>query len=83
MYKLCQCLTTDVKPRSEEFKIFFVWHFNSIPRHVLPLRVFAVTPIGHTSPLQRPLPDNMQHSQQTDIHSNPKSQQPSGRRPTP
>jgi len=37
---------------------------------------------------QRPLPDNTQHSQQTDIHaprwdSNPQSQQVSGRRPTP
>jgi hypothetical protein len=38
-------------------------------------------------PSQRPLPDNTQHSQQTDIHatrqdSNPQSQQASGRRPT-
>ena len=37
---------------------------------------------------QRPLPDNTQHSQQTNIHaprwdSNPRSQQASGRRPTP
>ena len=37
---------------------------------------------------QRPLPDNTQHSQQTDIHvprwdSNPQSQQASGLRPTP
>jgi len=70
-------------PRSEEFNFFFVWHFDPIPRHVLPLRVFADTHIGQTSPSQRPLPDNMQHSQEKGIHSNPKSQQPSGRRPTP
>jgi hypothetical protein len=36
------------------------------------------------SPTQRPHPDNIQHSQQTDIwDSNPQSQQTSGRRPTP
>ena len=40
------------------------------------------------SPSQRPLPDNTQHSQQTNIHapardSNPQSQQASGRRHTP
>jgi hypothetical protein len=39
------------------------------------------------SPTQRPLPDNTQHLQQTDIYahgrgSNPQSQQASGRRPT-
>ena len=44
---------------------------------------------GVISPTQRPLPNNTQHSQQTDIHSchrpdsNPQSQQASGRRPTP
>ena len=40
------------------------------------------------SSTQRPLPDNTQHSQQTNIHSpgrdsNPQSQQASGRKPTP
>ena len=40
------------------------------------------------SPTHRPLPDNTQHSQQTDIHdprldSNPQPQEASGRRPTP
>jgi len=63
-------------------KCFSVWQFDSIPRHVLPLRVFAFTLIRHTTPSQRPLPDNMQHSQDTDIHSNPKFQQPNGSRPT-
>ena len=76
-------MATGGKSRSEEFNIFFMWHFDPIPRHVLPLLVFAVTLIGHTSPSQRPLLDNMQQSQETDSHSNPKSQQLSGRRPTP
>jgi len=44
------------------------------------------TPLDSSS--QRPLPGNTQHSQQTNIHaprwdSNPRSQQASGRRPTP
>jgi len=39
-----------------------------------------------TSPSQKPLHDNTQHSQQTSMHSvgfNPQSQQASGRGPTP
>ena len=46
------------------------------------------TPLCGTPVTQRPLPDNTQHSQETDIHaprwdSNPQSQQASGRRFTP
>jgi len=32
---------------------------------------------------QRPLPDDTQHSQKTDVYSNPQFQQASGRKPTP
>jgi hypothetical protein len=61
---------------------FFLWPFDPISGHGLPLRGFAITLIGHThkrqdftgrviNPTQSPLPDNTQHSQQTDIHVSP------------
>ena len=59
-----------------------------LPRY----RSFTITHRYTTSglvigPIQRPLPDNTQHSQETDIYvtqrdSNPQSQQTSDRRPT-
>jgi len=61
----------------------FPLHFSSRASPCATRFRFHSTIIGHTSSSQRHLPDNMQHSQQTDIHSNPKSQQPSGRRPKP
>jgi hypothetical protein len=57
----------------------FLWSFILVPGCGLPLRGFAIAPIGHTtvcrtplrrviSPMQRPLPDNTQHSQETDTN---------------
>ena len=53
-----------------------LWLFDPIPGHGLSLRGFAIT-LRHTSPGRarvisrtlRPVPDNTQHSQQTDIHA--------------
>ena len=61
--------------------LFIPWRSDSIPGHGLPLGIFATKLKTHhtrwdssgrvTSPMDRPLPDNTQHSQQTDIHSLP------------
>jgi hypothetical protein len=58
--------------------IFFLWHFDPIPGHGLPLGGFTITLTGHTTfgrtPLDewsaqsRPLPENTQHSKARDIH---------------
>jgi len=56
-----------------------MWRFNSIPGHGFPLQDFMMT-LSHTTlvrtplkeqfvPSQRPLPDNTQQSQETDIHA--------------
>jgi len=61
--------------------------FTSFLDHTHRRTTVGRTPLDEWS-ARRPLPDNTQHSQETNIHafardSNPQSQQASGRRPTP
>ena len=58
------------------FFFLFFWRFDSIPGRGLPLRGFEITLFGHTILGRTPLDelsarrrDDIQHSQQTDIHA--------------
>jgi len=61
-------------------KLFFLWRFKPIPSHGIPLtglrdhthwthRTWYDSSIRVISPKHRPLPDNTQHSQETEIHA--------------
>jgi len=72
--------------------LYFLWRFEPMPGHGLPIRSFAITLIGHTtlgrtSLTQRPLPitHNTQKRQisMPGRDSNTQFQQAKGHRPTP